>query len=686
MKNVFKGILLITGMLLLGACSGGGGENSTISINLNAGSLPDKSSVSIDQLRHVITLSGPSGKQTYNVSGRGTVKASVAAGLWIIDVEAFLGDELYAVGSASAEVKAGRNTSVTIFMTVVWGSQAAGGVGGGSGGGSSPTPYRITLDQNGTVSKTETYGYSTSPIINVTISNTGTQSTGSLDVNISDTTNFNLSTATIADIATGGTDTFNVWPNTGLPAGNYTTTVSVASATNGINASFNVSFTVGKANPVITTWPTGMTATVGATLGSVSIIGYSNVTPGTFSWPTPTTTLTGPTGAQAHGVTFTPTDTANYNTVNQNVTIVVSAIQRTINWYLNGGTLISAGQTSVDDGSKITTQATVSGPLVTSTLTEGLYKGTWPSSFEQYLLRWELSTNPGVPWDFNSDTVNANITLNAVWQDRVELSSGANIVAQAVSFVRESENKGIYTLLLNGDVPNVAPQPIMRYSELTLRGLIPSKISIASSPNGSLFEISGTVGTAAKLTLDNGITLEGKTNNTFPLVNVSGTLIMNTGSKITGNYHTLNNNSNYEGGGVYVNTSGNFTMNGGEIFDNQRTQPSYYGGGVYVNGTFNMNDGSIYNNSAFYGGGVYVRGTSANAANFTMSGTGPTIYSNTATASGGTGGGGVYVYSYGNFELQSGAVKANVYGNTGTDVINNGGTISGGDTTPDTGW
>jgi len=135
-KIRFLAFTLMVILVLFASCSGGAGaENATISINLVKGSLPDKSSVSPDQLRHVIELSGPTGIQTLTLSGSGTAKATVAPGLWRIDVEAYLGDELYAKGSATADVKAGRNTNVTVFMTVVWGGEAGGGIGTGGGGG-----------------------------------------------------------------------------------------------------------------------------------------------------------------------------------------------------------------------------------------------------------------------------------------------------------------------------------------------------------------------------------------------------------------------------------------------------------------------------------------------------------------------------------------------------------------------
>jgi hypothetical protein len=79
-----------------------------------------------------------------------------------------------------------------------------------------------------------------------------------------------------------------------------------------------------KANPTVT-WPTGLTATYGQTLLNIPLTSYSNGggTPGAFSWTTPSNPV-GNVGTQSHSMTFTPTDTADYNTLSQNVSITVA--------------------------------------------------------------------------------------------------------------------------------------------------------------------------------------------------------------------------------------------------------------------------------------------------------------------------------------------------------------------------
>jgi len=171
--------------------------------------------------------------------------------------------------------------------------------------------------------------------------------------------------------------------------------------------------------------------------------------------------------------------------------------------------------------------------------------------------------------------------------------------------------------------------------------------------SGSLF----TIESGVTLVLNKNITLKGRANNannTAPLVIVNGgNLILNSGSKITGNRISSS------GSGVYI-SSGTFTMNGGEISGN--TSSSSGGGGVYVgNGTFTMTGGEISGNTSYYssnsdggGGGVYVGG-----GTFTM--TGGEISGNTASNSSNSGGGGVCVNS-GTFTMKGGKISGNTSG------------------------
>jgi len=194
--------------------------------------------------------------------------------------------------------------------------------------------WGITLSANGSALTAHTFpaaivGYTTAPTaLSVTVINTGNQATGALTAAKTGTNaaSFTLSKTSINSIAVDEDDDFTVTPNTSLVAGTYTATVTVSDgATSKISGvTFTVNFTVNKANPTVT-WPTGLTATVGQTLAAISLPGNGTATPtGTFTWTTPTDDV-GAAGTRTHNMTFTPTsDTANYNTLTQNVSITVN--------------------------------------------------------------------------------------------------------------------------------------------------------------------------------------------------------------------------------------------------------------------------------------------------------------------------------------------------------------------------
>ena len=102
-----------------------------------------------------------------------------------------------------------------------------------------------------------------------------------------------------------------------------TATVTVTGKGNYAGITGSGTFTINKANPTVT-WPTGLTADYGQTLSAVSLPGNGTSTPaGTFSWTTPTYSV-GNVGTQSHNLTFTPTDTANYNSASGSITVNVA--------------------------------------------------------------------------------------------------------------------------------------------------------------------------------------------------------------------------------------------------------------------------------------------------------------------------------------------------------------------------
>jgi alpha-tubulin suppressor-like RCC1 family protein len=103
-------------------------------------------------------------------------------------------------------------------------------------------------------------------------------------------------------------------------AGNYT--VVVTNAIGSVTSSVAV-LTVAKATPSVTSWPTATAITNSQTLASSTLSGGSASVGGTFAFSTPSTAPGAGTASQA--VTFTPTDTASYNTVSGSVSVNVPA-------------------------------------------------------------------------------------------------------------------------------------------------------------------------------------------------------------------------------------------------------------------------------------------------------------------------------------------------------------------------
>ena len=244
--------------------------------------------------------------------------------------------------------------------------------------------------------------------------------------------------------------------------------------------------------------------------------------------------------------------------------------------------------------------------------------------------------------------------------------TGNGLIEKLAWLQSNAANNMLYSIELNID-EYIGPQTLFYSGKSDVAIILSCKVArtINFSGQGSLF----TVGSGVTLILNDNVILKGITNNNYSLMDIGGTLIMNTGSKIIDNFST-----SYYGGGVSV--YGTFIMNGGEISGNTATNS---GGGVYVGGgTFTMTGGEISGNTR-YGVSVYETGT------FTMSGgkisgntNGGVFVGNglgSFTMNGGvisgnivsTTGGGVYI-CYGTFTMNDGEISGNIVPSTGGEV------------------
>jgi autotransporter-associated beta strand protein len=115
-------------------------------------------------------------------------------------------------------------------------------------------------------------------------------------------------------------------PNAGTAAQGVTfTPIDAADYT---TVTGTVSVTVNRATPMVTALPTASPITYGQTLANSTLSGGSAMTAGSFAW---TTSSTAPSvGTTSQGVTFIPTDTANYTTVSGTVSVTVNQATPTV--------------------------------------------------------------------------------------------------------------------------------------------------------------------------------------------------------------------------------------------------------------------------------------------------------------------------------------------------------------------
>ena len=124
--------------------------------------------------------------------------------------------------------------------------------------------------------------------------------------------------------STPGSYAFTV-PSTapGVGTANQNVTFTPNDTANYNTATTSVSVTVGKATPTISAPPTASGITYGQTLADSNLTGGTASTPGSYAFTVPSTAPG--VGTANQGVTFTPEDTANYNTVTTTVSVTVNS-------------------------------------------------------------------------------------------------------------------------------------------------------------------------------------------------------------------------------------------------------------------------------------------------------------------------------------------------------------------------
>ncbi len=159
---------------------------------------------------------------------------------------------------------------------------------------------------------------------------------------------------------------------------------------------------------------------------------------------------------------------------------------------------------------------------------------------------------------------------------------------------------------------------VYRAAKFEMNNSASVKDNTANQGGGVYMDNKGVRMDGATFTMNNTASVKDNTAKNGGVYVESGTFNMNDGT-ISGNKAKNDKASNdTNGGGVFVNKSGKFEMNGGKTSVSGNTATTN-GGGVYVEGgTFTMNNGTIGGgkddaNTANQGGGVY-----ASSGTFTM--------------------------------------------------------------------
>ena len=223
-------------------------------------------------------------------------------------------------------------------------------------------------------------------------------------------------------------------PTTAPPVGTnaQSVTFTPTDTTNYNPVTGTVNVTVTKATPTIT-WPTASGITYGQTLASSTLTGGSalngsTAVAGAFTFTTPTTVPIA--GTQPESVTFTPTDTTDYNPVTANINVVVSKATPTITWPTAG--VITYGQTlassTLTGGSALNGTTTVTGAFTFTTPTTVPTAGTHSES---------VTFSPADTTDYNAVTGAVNVTVNIAtptitWPTATSIAYGQTLASSTL--------------------------------------------------------------------------------------------------------------------------------------------------------------------------------------------------------------------------------------------------------------
>ena len=181
-----------------------------------------------------------------------------------------------------------------------------------------------------------------------------------------------------------------------------------------------------KTTPTVMAWPTAGAITYGQTLASSVLTGGTASVSGAFAW---TTVTTAPgAGSPSEGVTFTPSDTTDYNTVAGSVGVVVSKATPTVSAWPTASA-ITYGQTLAS--STLSGGTTSVAGAFSWTMSTIVPSGGTPSE--------SVTFTPTDATDYNTVAGSANVTVNratpavSAWPTASAITSGQTLASSTLT-------------------------------------------------------------------------------------------------------------------------------------------------------------------------------------------------------------------------------------------------------------
>ena len=240
-----------------------------------------------------------------------------------------------------------------------------------------------------------------------------------------------------ATASVGGSFVYSPVSGTVQTAGpqNLSVTFTPTDMTDYNNATSNVTLTVNKATPTVT-WATPAAITYGTALSGTQLDASANVG-GSFVYsPASGTVLAA--GAQSLSVTFTPTDTTDYNNATGNVTLTVNKATPTITWAtpatITYGTALS--------GTQLNATASVAGSFVYTPAS-----GTMLTAGVQSL---SVAFTPTDTTDYNNVSGNVSLTVNkatptVTWATPAAITYGTALSGAQLNATASTAGSFVYT-------------------------------------------------------------------------------------------------------------------------------------------------------------------------------------------------------------------------------------------------